>query len=46
MPEEPKKQNTDNQTKVMYRDMIKALFDIFTTNMRSSQDISNYLKEF
>jgi hypothetical protein len=25
--------------------MIKSLFEIFTTNMRSSQDISNYLKE-
>jgi hypothetical protein len=41
-----KSENTDNETKVMYRDMIKALFEIFTTNMRSSQDISDYLKEF
>ena len=41
-----KSENTNNETKVMYRDMIKALFEIFTTNMRSSQDISNYLKEF
>jgi hypothetical protein len=41
-----KLENTDNETKVMYRDMIKALFEIFTINMRSSQDISNYLKEF
>jgi len=41
-----KSENTDNETKVMYRDMIKALFENFTTNMRSSQDISNYLKEF
>ena len=41
-----KSENTDNETKDMYRDMIKALFEIFTTNMRSSQDISNYLKEF
>ena len=40
-----KSENTDNETKVMYRDMIKAMFEIFTTNMRSSQDISNYLKE-
>ncbi len=38
--------NADAETKVMYRDMIKALFEIFTTNMRSSQDISNYLKDF
>ncbi len=30
----------------MYREMIKVLFEIFTTNMQSSQDISNYLKEF
>jgi len=41
-----KSENTDNETKEMYRDMIRALFEIFTTNMRSSQDISNYLKEF
>ena len=41
-----KSENTDADTKVMYRDMIKTLFEIFTTNMRSSQDISNYLKEF
>ena len=41
-----KSENADNETKVMYRDMIKALFGIFTTNMHSSQDISNYLKEF
>jgi len=41
-----KSENTDNETKVMYRDMIKALFEIFTTNMRSSQDISDYLNEF
>jgi hypothetical protein len=41
-----KSENTDPETKVMYRDMIKTLFEIFTTNMHSSQDISNYLKEF
>lgn len=41
-----KSENTDNETKVMYRDMIKTLFEIFTTNIHSSQDISNYLKEF
>ena len=41
-----KSENADNETKVMYRDMIKALFEIFTTNMHSSQEISNYLKEF
>jgi hypothetical protein len=41
-----KTENTDAETKAMYRDMIKTLFEIFTTNMRSSQDISNYLKEF
>ena len=41
-----KSESADNDTKVMYRDMIKALFEIFTTNMRSSQDISSYLKEF
>jgi hypothetical protein len=41
-----KSENTDHETKVMYRDMIKALFETFTTNMRSSQEISSYLKEF
>ena len=41
-----KSENTDNETKIMYRDMIKTLFEIFTTNMRSSQDISDFLKEF
>jgi hypothetical protein len=41
-----KSENTDHETKVLYRDMIKALFETFTANMRSSQDISNYLKEF
>jgi hypothetical protein len=39
-------ENADGETKTMYRDMIKTLFEIFTTNMRGSQDISNYLKEF
>lgn len=41
-----KSENTDAETKAMYRDMIKTLFEIFTTNMRSSQNISDYLKEF
>jgi len=41
-----KAENADAETKAMYRDMIKTLFGIFATNMRSSQDISTYLKEF
>jgi hypothetical protein len=41
-----KSENTDNETKVMYREMIKVMFEFFTTNMHGSQDISNYLKEF
>lgn len=41
-----KSESADIETKVMYRDLIKALFEIFTTNMRSSQDISNYLKDY
>ena len=41
-----KSENADAETKAMYRDMIKTLFEIFTTNMTSSQDVSNYLKEF
>ncbi len=41
-----KSENTDVDTKAMYRDMIKTLFEIFTNNLRSSQDVSNFLKEF
>jgi hypothetical protein len=41
-----KSENTDAETKAMYRDMIRTLFEIFTTNMHNSQDILNYLKEF
>lgn len=41
-----KSESADLETKVMYRDLIKALFDNFTVNMHSSQDISNYLKDF
>ncbi|MCP4402717.1 MAG: hypothetical protein GY801_36125 [bacterium] len=33
----------DEDTKTMYREMIRALFEIFMSNMRSSQDFSNYL---
>lgn len=46
MTELSKSESTDAETKAMYRDMIKTLFEIFTTNMRSSQDVSNFLKEF
>lgn len=41
-----KTEDADEETKAMYRDMIKTLFEIFTSNMRSSQDVSNYLNEF
>jgi hypothetical protein len=41
-----KSESADTETKVMYRDMIKALFEIFITDMRNSQDFSNFLKEF
>ena len=41
-----KTENADEETKTMYRDMIKTLFEIFTNNMRSSQDVSSYLNEF
>ena len=41
-----KTEDADEETKTMYRDMIKTLFEIFTNNMRSSQDVSNYLNEF
>ncbi|WP_420644664.1 hypothetical protein [Candidatus Leptofilum sp.] len=41
-----KSENSDAETKAMYRDMIKTFFETFTTNLRSSQDVSNYLKEF
>ena len=41
-----KSDNVDIETKVMYRDMIKALFEFFSNETHSSQDISYYLKEF
>ena len=41
-----KSENTDAETKAMYRDMIKTSFEIFTTDLRSSQDVSSYLEEF
>lgn len=41
-----KTENADIETKTMYRDMIKMLFEFFTSNMHSSQDISNYLDRF
>lgn len=41
-----KSENVDAETKAMYRDMIKTLFEIFTTNMRSSRDFSDYLQGF
>jgi len=41
-----KTENADEETKAMYRDMIKTLFEIFTDNMRSSQEVSSYLNEF
>lgn len=41
-----KSENTDAETKAMYRDMINTLFEIFAANLRSSQDVSNYLEEF
>lgn len=41
-----KSENADDETKIMYRDMIKTLFGIFTTNMQSSRDVSDYLKGF
>lgn len=40
-----KSENTDIETKLMYRDMIKAMFEFFTANTRSSQEISNYLND-
>ena len=41
-----KSENTDAETKAMYRDMINTLFAIFAANLRSSQDVSNYLEDF
>jgi hypothetical protein len=34
----------DEETKTMYREMIQILFHKFVTNMQSSQDFSNYVK--
>jgi hypothetical protein len=39
-----KDQNADEATKVMYRDMIKTLFEIFAARMRSSTDFSSFLE--
>ena len=39
-----KDQNADEATKVMYRDMIKTLFEIFAVRMRSSTDFSSFLE--
>ncbi len=41
-----KSESADTETKAMYIDMIKELFEIFTTNMRNSQDFSNILEKF
>jgi hypothetical protein len=38
-----KTDNADKETKQLYRDMIKALFEIFASNMRSTQNISDFL---
>ena len=38
--------NADKETKEMYRNMIKMLFEIFDENMRKSHDLSNYLNRF
>ena len=40
-----KTENADEETKAMYRHMVKTLFDFFTNNMRSSKDVSNFLNE-
>jgi len=40
-----KSEDTDTETKTMYRGMIKTLFETFTINMRNSQDSSNDLKD-
>jgi hypothetical protein len=41
-----KSENTDPETKAMYREMINTLFEIFAANLRSSQDFSNHLEKF
>lgn len=46
MTELSKSENADPETKAMYRDMIRTLFENFTINMNSSQEISNYLEGF
>jgi hypothetical protein len=39
-----KEQNADEETKAMYRDMIKTLFEIFAARMRSSSDFAAFLE--
>ncbi len=41
-----KTEDADTETKEMYRGMIKTLFEVFTENMRSYRDVSEYLDRF
>ena len=41
-----KSEIADDETKQMYREMIKILFNSFSNNMRSSQDVSSFLSDF
>jgi len=38
--------NSDNETKEIYKDMIKKLFDIFLLNRKNTTDISNFLDKW
>lgn len=38
-----KAEGADEETKSMYREMIRSLFDIFVLNMKSSQNLADFL---
>ncbi len=41
-----KSPDTDQETKDLYREMIKTMFDMFVNNMKGSNDLSNFLNKF
>lgn len=40
-----KSKDADAETKVMYRDMIKVLFTLFTEGMKKSAEFNDYLRD-
>ena len=40
-----KNSNADNETKIMYKDMIKIMFDMFVVNKEKTYNLSNFLEK-